>query len=168
MSAVLPFLFTWAIVYGLWKGVDVSDALICGARDGLETVFRILPSLVALLTAAAMFRASGALDFLCALFAPLLSRCGIPAELTPLLLLRPLSGSGALGVTSELIAAHGPDSLTGRMAAVMMGSTETTFYTIAVYYGAAGIRETRHTIPAALAADLTGFLAASFFVHLFF
>ena len=115
-----------------------------------------------------MFRASGAMEYLGALLAPALERVGIPPEVAPLLFIRPISGSGALAVGSELMATYGPDSYIGRVAAVMLGSTETTFYTIAVYFGSAGIIRTRHTVPAALAADLTGFLASAFAVRLFF
>ena len=114
-----------------------------------------------------MFRASGAMEWLSALCAPVLGLLGIPPETAPLMLVRPVSGSGALAVGSELMAAYGPDSYTGRVAAVMLGSTETTFYTIAVYFGAAGIHKTRHTIPAALTADLTGFIASALAVRLF-
>ena len=121
-----------------------------------------------LLTAVSMFRASGAMDALARLCAPVLNLLGIPAETVPLMLVRPVSGSGALAVASDLMAAHGPDSYIGRVAAVMLGSTETTFYTIAVYFGSAGIVRTRHTVPAALAADLTGFLTAALTVRLLF
>jgi len=123
---------------------------------------------VGLLTAVSMFRASGAMEWLSRIFAPVTGLLGIPQETTPLLLVRPVSGSGALAVASDLIKTYGADSYIGRVAAVMMGSTETTFYTIAVYFGAAGIHKTRHTIPAALTADLTGFIAAAFAVRLFF
>lgn len=129
---------------------------------------RIAPSLIALLTAVYMLRASGALTLLTRLLTPVLERLGIPPETAALLLVRPVSGSGALAVGSELMAAHGPDSYIGRCAAVMLGCTETTFYTIAVYFGAAGIRRTRYTVPAALAADLAGFMAAAWSVRLFF
>jgi spore maturation protein B len=115
-----------------------------------------------------MLRASGATEWLSGLCAPLLEHLGIPPETMPLMLIRPVSGSGALAVASDLIAAQGPDSYAGRVAAVMLGSTETTFYTIAVYFGSAGIIKTRHTIPAALAADLTGFFASALAVRLFF
>ena len=114
------------------------------------------------------FRASGALDFLTTAFAPVLTAIGIPPETTPLLLIRPLSGSGALAAGSELMETYGPDSTIGRTAAVMLGCTETTFYTIAVYFGAAGIKKIRYTIPAALTADLVGFLAAAWCVRWFF
>ena len=108
------------------------------------------------------------MDLLTSLCAPVLERLGIPPETVPLMLIRPVSGSGALAVASDLMTTHGPDSYIGRVAAVMMGSTETTFYTIAVYFGSAGIVRTRHTVPAALAADFTGFLAAALTVRLFF
>lgn len=167
-ALLLPTLLSAVALVGLGRHADVYGALTRGAGKGLEVLLRIIPSLVGLLTAIAMFRASGAMDFLSDLFAPLLCALGIPPEVTPLMLVRPLSGSGALAVGSELISTYGPDSFIGRVAAVMLGSTETTFYTIAVYFGAAGIVKTRHTIPAALAADLTGFLAAALSVWLLF
>ena len=165
---LIPGLLCFLGLWGLARRVDVYAALSAGAAEGLRVLLRIFPPLVALLTAVSMLRASGAADALAALCAPVLARVGIPAELVPLMLVRPLSGSGALGVAGELIAAHGPDSYVGRVAAVMLGSTETTFYTITVYFGAAGIRKTRHTIPAALAADAVGFLAAAASVRLLF
>ena len=128
----------------------------------------ILPNLVGLMTAVSMLRASGLMEVLGSLLAPLLERLGIPPETAALLFIRPISGSGALAIGSELMASHGPDSYVGRVAAVMLGSTETTFYTIAVYFGSAGIRKTRYAIPAALIADLTGFVAAAFAVRLLF
>ena len=163
-SLVIPVLLAGVALYGMGKRVDVYGALTHGAEEGLK----VLPALVGLLTAVAMFRASGALEWLTGLCAPALEFLGIPPETTPLMLVRPVSGSGALAVGSDLIATYGPDSYIGRVAAVMLGSTETTFYTIAVYFGSAGIIRTRHTVPAALAADLTGFLASAFAVRLFF
>ena len=165
---IVPLLVTGVLVGGAARRTDVYSALTRGAGEGLETLLRILPALVGLLTVLSMFRASGALDALTGLAAPLLTRLGIPPETAPLLLIRPLSGSGALAVTEELLTAYGPDSPVGRTAAVMMGSTETTFYTVAVYFGAAGVTRTRHTIPAALAADLAGFWMASLAVRLLF
>ncbi|MBE6971952.1 MAG: spore maturation protein [Ruminococcaceae bacterium] len=167
-SYIVPVLLSGTALYALVKQVDVYDALISGAGEGLGTLARILPSLVALLSAVYMLRASGAMELLASLLAPVMTRLGIPPETVPLLLIRPISGSGALAVGSELITQHGPDSYIGRVAAVMLGSTETTFYTIAVYFGAAGIRRTRYTIPAALTADLAGFFFASLTVRLFF
>ena len=167
-ALIVPLLLAGTAVYGLRRKVDVYAALATGAENGLTVLVRILPTLVCLLTAVSMFRASGAPDWLAELCAPILDRTGIPAETMPLMLIRPVSGSGALAVGSELITAYGADSFIGRTAAVMLGSTETTFYTIAVYFGAAGIRRTRHTIPAALTADLTGFAASALAVRLFF
>lgn len=167
-SFLIPVLLLGVSAAALRRRVDVCGALTEGAAGGLPVLGRILPSLVALLTACAMLRASGALDFLTALAAPILRRLGIPEEVAPLLLIRPLSGSGALAVGSELMETYGPDSAVGRTAAVMLGSTETTFYTVSVYFGAAGIRRTRYTLPAALTADLTAFLAAALCVRLFF
>ena len=128
----------------------------------------MLPALVCLLPAAAMFRESGALDAFTALFAPLLRLLGIPEETALLLLLRPLSGSAALAAGGEIMETFGPDSLIGRTAAVMLGSTETTFYVVSVYFTAAGVKKSRHAIPAALCADLAGFLTAAWTVRLFY
>ena len=165
---LIPLLLAGGAVYGVCRRVDIFSALTAGAGEGLSTAVRILPSLVALLTATYMLRASGAMELLAQLLAAPLSWLGIPPETIALLLIRPVSGSGALAVGAELMQSYGPDSTVGRTAAVMLGSTETTFYTIAVYYGAAGIHRTRHTVPAALAADVTGFLAAAWTVRLFF
>ena len=163
-----PLLLAGAALYALCRRVDVFSALTTGAGEGLSVVLRILPPLVALLTAVYMLRASGALELLTELLTPVLTFLGIPPETVGLLLIRPVSGSGALAVGSDIMQTYGPDSTIGRTAAVMLGSTETTFYTVAVYYGAAGIRRTRHTIPAALAADIAGFLAAAWTVRWMF
>ena len=165
---IVPLILAGVALYGCFRRVDVYAALVRGAGDGLEVLARILPSLVGLLTAVYMLRASGAMDLLGELAAPLLEKLGIPPETAALLFIRPVSGSGALAVGSELMAAHGPDSYIGRVAAVMLGSTETTFYTIAVYFGAAGVKKTRYAIPAALTADLAGFVAAALAVRVFF
>jgi spore maturation protein B len=167
-SFVIPVLLAGVAAYGTGRKVDVYGALTAGAGEGLTVMIRILPALVGLMTAVAMFRASGAMEWLTGLCAPALRWLGIPPELTPLMLIRPVSGSGALAVGSELMQTYGPDSYVGRVAAVMLGSTETTFYTIAVYFGSAGILRTRHTIPAALTADLTGFAVSALTVRLFF
>ena len=165
---LVPLLLLFVPVFAMARRVNVYDALTRGAEEGLIVLLRILPSLAGLLTAVYMLRASGAMDAVGRLLAPLLERLGIPPETAALLLIRPVSGSGALAVGSELMAAHGPDSYIGRVAAVMLGSTETTFYTIAVYFGSAGVRKTRYAIPAALCADLAGFAAAAFAVRLVF
>ena len=167
-TLVIPLLLTGTALYGLRKRVDIYNALATGAENGLTMLFRILPTLVCLLTAVSMLRASGALEWLTGLCAPLMDFLGIPPETMPLMLIRPISGSGALAVGSELIEEFGADSHLGRVVAVMLGSSETTFYTIAVYFGAAGIRWIRHTIPAALTADFLGFFASALAVQLFF
>ena len=165
---VVPLLLAFVALFALAKRVNVYEALTRGASQGLSILGSILPALVGLMTAVYMLRASGAMEALGQLLAPVLIRLGIPTETASLLLIRPVSGSGALAVGSELMSAFGPDSYIGRVAAVMLGSTETTFYTIAVYFGSAGIRRTRYAVPAALAADLAGFMAAAFAVRLFF
>lgn len=165
---LIPLLLAGTALYALWRRVDVFSALCAGAGEGLSVTLRILPALTALLTGVYMLRASGAMELLAGLLTPILTRVGIPPETVGLLLIRPVSGSGALAVGSEIMQTYGPDSTIGRTAAVMLGSTETTFYTVAVYYGAARIRRTRHTIPAALAADITGFLAAAWMVRWMF
>ena len=167
-SLLVPVLLSVTAAVGLGRGVNVYDTLVDGAREGLSVSVKILPSLVGLLTAVYMFRASGAMDFLAQLTAPLLELLGVPPETAALLFIRPVSGSGALALASDLIAQYGPDSYIGRVAAVMLGSTETTFYTIAVYFGSAGIVRTRHAVPAALAADLAGFAASALAVRLVF
>ena len=168
LIALTPALIIGAVcLYALLRGENVFAAATDGAQEGLKTVLRILPALVCLLSGVYMLRASGALDALILLISPALAGLGIPAEVAPLMLLRPISGSGALAVGSELMETFGANSLVGRTAAVMLGSTETTFYVVTVYFGAAGIKRSRHAIPAALCADLAGFLAAAWTTHLF-
>ena len=164
----VPALLCFAGVYGTARRVDVYAALTKGAEEGLGALLRVLPSLVALLSAVYMLRASGATDWLARLLAPLLDALGIPPETATLLLVRPISGSGALAVGGELMERYGADSYVGRVAAVMLGSSETTFYTVAVYCGAAGISRTRHTIPAALCADAVMFVCSAWAVRVVF
>ena len=168
LDLLVPGIIAGVSCYGMAKGVDVYDALLQGAAKGLEILWRILPALVTLLTVVAMLRASGALDLVTQALAPLLGVLGIPPETMGLMLVRPISGSAALGVGSELITTYGPDSQIGRTAAVMLGSTETTFYTIAVYFGAAGIKKSRYAVPAALCADLAGFFFGALTVRILF
>ena len=165
---IVPLILAVTAVAALHKKENAYDVLTDGAREGFQMLKTIAPSLVVLLSAVGMLRASGALEALSVLLSPVLKALGIPAETVLLMLVRPISGSAALAIGAELIAAHGPDSPVGRTAAVMLGSTETTFYTISVYFGAWGITKTRYAVPAALIADLVGFLAASWSVRLFF
>lgn len=164
---LVPALVLFVSACALGKPLDLYSLLQDGVRDGLRLLFSILPSLVVLLAAVQMLRVSGAMEGLARLASPLFSLFGIPPETAPLVLIRPFSGSAALAVGTDLMAAYGVDSQIGRTAAVMLGSTETTFYTISVYFGAAGIRDPRHTVPAALIADLTGFAVAALTVRLF-
>lgn len=165
---IVPFTISGVALYAAAHRVDVYAALVQGAGEGLETLVRIIPALIGLMTAVYMLRASGALDLAAAALSPLMEGLGLSPELLPLMLVRPISGSAALGVGAELISTYGPDSYLGRTAAVMLGSTETTFYTIAVYFGAVGITRTRYAVPAALCADLTGFLASAWAVRVCF
>ena len=165
-DALVPALLLLVCGCALGKKLDVYRLMQDGVRDGLHLLLAILPPLLVLLAAVEALRASGALDLLTEAAAPLFTRLGLPPETAPLVLIRPLSGSAALAVGADLMAAYGVDSPVGRTAAVMLGSTETTFYTIAVYFGAAGVRGTRHTVPAALIADLAGFTAAALAVRL--
>lgn len=158
---LIPALLLGVSALALARRADVYGALLEGGRQGLELVKSILPALVLLLAAVELLRASGAMEALTRLLSPAAELLGIPAEVLPLALIRPLSGSAALAVGADLMAAYGPDSLVGRTAAIMLGSTETTFYTISVYFAAAGVKRTRWAIPAALIADLTGFAAAA-------
>ena len=165
---VIPLILCGAAMYGQWKRVDVYGALVEGAGEGLRVLLRIAPALVCLLTAVYMLRASGAIELLSGVLSGGMERVGLPGELLPLMLVRPISGSAALGVGAELIHTYGPDSELGRMAAVMLGSTETTLYTAAVYFGSVGVSRTRYAVPAALCADMAGFLAAAWTVRLLF
>lgn len=167
-SYIIPCLLAFVVIFAMGRKTDVYTALVQGAENGLNITFRIIPALVALLTGVSMLRASGALDAITALLAPAMDLLGIPPEVTPLMFIRPLSGSGGLAVGADLMAEYGADSTIGRMAAVMLGCSETTFYTIAVYYGAAGITKTRYTIPAAITADIAAFFGSALAVNLFF
>lgn len=168
MSAlVIPLLVAGVMVYGLYKGCDVYAAFLQGVKQGLHTLLSIFPALVAMLTALAMVRASGAVDVLSHGLEPLLAPLGVPAECIPLALLRPFSGSGALSIGSDIIRHAGPESTAGLVAAVMLGASETSLYCIALYSAALGIRNTRWALWAALAGDLAAFLVATLSVRLF-
>lgn len=165
---LVPLILIGTSALALRRRENAYDILLQGAGEGLKLMVSILPALILLLTAVYLLRASGAAELISRLLAPAFSRVGIPPETALLVLIRPISGSAALAVGAELMAQYGVDSLVGRTAAVMLGSTETTFYTISVYFGAAGISKTRYTIPAALFADFVGFFMASWTVRMFF
>ena len=162
---LIPGILLISAAAALRKRENVYDLMLEGAAGGLQLLVTILPALILLLTAVHMLKASGAVELLSSLLAPLFSLFGIPPETAMLVLIRPISGSAALAVGADLMAQYGVDSTVGRTAAVMLGSTETTFYTISVYFGAAGIQKTRYCIPAALFADFVGFFMASLTVR---
>lgn len=162
----VPGILFGILFYALVKGVDVFEAFVKGARGGIAVSIRILPALVALITSVGIFRASGALDLVTYALEPVGKVLRLPREVIPLALLRPVSGSGALVIFKDILAEFGADSFVGRVASVMEGSTETTFYTIAVYFGATSIKKTRHTMPSAVTADLVGFVMSAFAVRL--
>ena len=161
LDYIVPGLLVLLCAIALGKKEDPYGLLLAGASEGLKLWVTLIPTLVVLMTAVTMLRTSGAMDALSGLVAPAMDFFGIPPECAALVLIRPISGSAALAVGAELMSTHGADSLIGRTAAIMLGSTETTFYTISVYFGASGIRKTRYTVPAALFADLVGFVMAS-------
>lgn len=168
LDYLIPLILMASSLLALRRQENSYQLLLDGAANGLALIRHILPALIVLLTAVGMFRASGGAELLSRLCAPLFCRIGIPPECAMLVLVRPISGSAALAVGSELMAQYGVDSAIGRTAAVMLGSTETTFYTLSVYCSAAGISKTRYTLPAALFADFVGFFMAACTVKLFF
>ncbi len=164
----IPFFLTIFPLYAAAKRVSVYEEFVEGAKEGFQVAIRIIPFLVAILAAISMFRAAGGIDLLTRLLSAPLNFLECPPELLPLLLMRPLSGSGSLAIFSELVVTHGPDSLIARMAGTIMGSTETTFYVIAVYFGSVAVRRTRHAVPAGLLADISGGIASIFICNLVF
>jgi spore maturation protein SpmA len=167
-SWMLPLLIAGLLLIGMAGRVRVYDSMIEGAKEGMQVAVRIVPYLVAILTAVAMFRASGCLDLVIDFLNPYTSAVGVPAEVLPMALLRPLSGSGAFGVMGEIINHHGPDTFIGYLTCTLMGSTETTFYVLALYLGAAGVVDGRHALAACLIGDVGGFIGAVAACHWFF
>lgn len=165
---VIPLMVVGFPLYGLYKGVPVYEEFVEGAKEGFKVAVIIIPYLVAILFAIGMFRASGAMDFLITGLRPVLGLIGIPAEVLPMAIIRPLTGSGSAAVVMDMISQYGEDSIIVKMAATMFGSTETTFYVIAVYFGAVNIKKTRHAVPAGLFADFVGLLASVYIVLLLF
>jgi spore maturation protein B len=165
----IPFLIGFIILYGTYKKVPTYETFVEGGKEGFSIAINIIPFLVGMLVAISVFRASGALDYIMLVMKPLFSLFHIPAEVVPLGLMRTISGTGALGMTSDLIATHGPDSFIGRLASTIQGSTDTTFYVLTVYFGAVGIKKMGYAVKVGLLADLIGFLASiaavSFLFH---
>ncbi|MBB6674189.1 spore maturation protein [Cohnella nanjingensis] len=176
MVAFLHALSAWAIpmfivlipLYAAFRKVPVYETFVDGAKDGFSTAVSIIPHLVGMLTAISMFRASGAMDMLVAAVKPLFERLGIPGDVLPLGLLRPITGAGSLAFATDLIKAHGPDSFIGRIASTIQGSTDTTLYVLTVYFGAIGIRNARYALKVGLFSDAVGFFAAVFACWLLF
>ncbi|TAK53315.1 MAG: spore maturation protein [Bacteroidetes bacterium] len=162
----IPGLVIFIVGYGAIKKVKVYSAFVEGAKEGFNVAIRIIPYLVAMLVAIGIFRASGAMDMLFTVLSPVTKLIGMPAEALPMALIRPLSGSGALGVMSEIMKANGADSVVGRMVAVMMGSGETTFYVLAVYFGSVSITRTRQAVPAGIIADVVSIVVSVVLVNM--
>ena len=164
---VIPVIVSGIIIFGMFKKVDVFSTFISGAKKGFKIVLDIAPSLIALILAINMIKNSGALNMLCSVLSPITSFLGIPSELTPLTILSPISGSGSVTVYENILKDVGPDSFIGRCASVMMGSSETTFYAITIYYGSCNIKNTRHTLPSAICANIVSFIFSAKIVSLF-
>ncbi|HEX3018123.1 MAG TPA: nucleoside recognition domain-containing protein [Caproicibacter sp.] len=164
----VPAVILCIVLFGFLRGVPVFDTFVAGAKEGLQSSISILPTLVGLIMAVSMLSASGALDLLSSLLAPVANALGLPQQVMPLALIKPISGSGSTAVLTQIYKDYGPDSFAGRVASVMAGSTETTFYCVAVYFGAVGIKKSRHTIPAALVGDVTALILSALTVRLFF
>ncbi len=163
---LIPCFFAGVLLYGLFRGVDVFAEFTEGVKDGLRTVLEIFPSLFCLVVTIAVFRASGAMTVLSEFLAPFFSAVGFPPECAPLTLLRPFSGSGAIALFERILGENGADSFAGRVASVILGSSETTFYTISVYFAATKVKKTRYALPAALCGDITGFFLSALTVRL--
>ena len=156
----IPLFIVIILGYGFYKGVPVYETFVEGAKEGLTTAFRILPYMVAMFVAIGIFRTSGAMELLTGLLSPVTRSFGLPAEVVPLALMRPMSGTASLGILAEIYRNYGPDSFVGRLSSTMMGSTETIFYTLSVYFGSVGIHRIKYTLWAALTADLAGMTAS--------
>jgi len=166
---IIPFLLVGIPFYGLvFKKIKVYESFVDGAKDGFDIAVRIMPYLIAILVAIGMFRASGALELFISLISPFLNAIGFPPENVPLAIMRPLSGSGSLGLFTDLVNEYGTDSLFTKIGATMFGSTETTFYVLAVYFGSVGIRKSRHALIAGLIADAVGVIAAVYICKIIF
>lgn len=156
----IPVMIVGIVGFGVIRRINVYDSFIEGAKSGLESTIQIAAPLVGLLVAISMLRGSGAMEILARILAPVTERLGVPSDVLPLAMLRPVSGSGSVAIVNDIFKNCGPDSMAGKVASVMMGSTETTFYTVAVYFGAVGIKNVRHTVKSALVADFVGMTMA--------
>ncbi|MDD3852520.1 MAG: spore maturation protein [Syntrophomonadaceae bacterium] len=164
----IPFLLLTVPIYGFVKKVPVYESFVEGAQEGFTTAIKIIPFLVGMMVAISVFRASGAMEYLTQILSPVTNYLGAPAEVLPLAIMRPLSGSGVLGMATELMRVYGPDSLIGRIASTMQGTTDTTFFVLTVYFGAVGIKKFRYAVITGLTADITGFIASVYICNLLF
>jgi len=158
--AIIPIIVGVVTLYGIVRGVKVYECFVEGAKDGISICIRIFPYLLAMLVAVGVFRASGSLNFFTSVMAPIVKIIGLPKEIVPLIFIKPLSGSGAMGVFTDILKQYGADTFVGITASIIMGTTETIFYTLTVYYGAIGVKKIRHTLWAAILADLTAIIMA--------
>ncbi|MFH1757626.1 MAG: nucleoside recognition domain-containing protein [Pseudomonadota bacterium] len=165
---IIPLFILLVVVYGWGKKVRVYDSFVAGAKDGITVVIKIFPYLLAIFVAVKTFQASGAFAFTQELFHGILKNLNIPLEVFSIAIIKPLSGSASIGVFTDIVKATGPDSSASRMAAVIMGSAETTFYVLAVYLGAVGIKKTRYLVPVCIVADIVGIFIAISIVKIFF
>lgn len=165
---IIPLTVACIIIYGIFQNTPIFDTFINGAKNGLKTTFSILPSIIGLVTAVSMLRASGAIDLLCHGLSFIFSPLGFPPEVLPFAILRPVSGGASLAVLNDIFSTYGPDSFAGRVASVISGSTETTFYTLAVYFAATHVKDTRYTLKSALLADIAGIFLGAVSVSLIF
>ncbi|MFF2440988.1 spore maturation protein [Priestia megaterium] len=164
----IPLIVGSILLYGTYKKIPTYEKFVEGGKDGLQIAFSIIPYLVGMLVSISIFRASGALDFFLSVLKPMLQAVGVPAEIVPLALIKPISGTAALGITTDLISTYGPDSFIGRLASTMQGSTDTTFYILTVYFGAVGIKKMGDALKVGLLADLVGIIASVVIVILVF
>lgn len=165
---LIPFLIGFILLYGTFKKVPTYETFVEGGKEGIKIAISIIPFLVGMLVAISIFRASGALDFLVEFLRPLMSAIGVPAEIVPLAIIRPISGTAALGMTTDMIATFGPDSFMGRLASVLQGSTDTTLYVLTVYFGAVGIKKMGDALKVGLLADVVGIVVSILVVTFFF
>lgn len=166
--SIIPLIMTIILVHGYIKGVNLYDSFVDGAKEGFKTAVRIMPYLIAIFVAIGIFKRSGAMNILVDIFSPVVGLLGIPKETLPLIIMRPISGSGSLAVVNDIVVTYGPDSFIGRVASTMMGSAETIFYTMAIYFGAVGVKDSRHTLVAALLSHLAAVIASVFVCALVF
>ncbi|MBE3568622.1 MAG: spore maturation protein [Bacillales bacterium] len=165
---LIPFIIGFILLYGTMKKVPTYETFVEGGKEGIQMAFSIIPYLVGMMVSIGIFRASGALEFFVGFIKPLLLKAGIPPEIVPLALIRPISGNAALGMMTDLISTHGPDSYIGRLASVIQGSTDTTMYVLTVYFGAVGVKKMGDALKVGLLADLAGFIVAVIVVTLVF